>query len=331
MQLRLQSPNWFQDQKEFMRQTRLNRNVYGDEYILAIAPSGMPDKPQALYTLPPDLVDSKYKGSKLWYEFFGDERPEIEYTYKYKGTKRKLVRENLIHFNDNKIGYDGEEQDFFKGESKLKALASVRFNLRAAYESRGVILKHRGALGILSNNQKDVAGSVDIDPKEKERLQNEYSNKYGGLEGQYNLIITNSDLKWQQMTVSPDRLGLFDETEAGLNKLCDAYGTPVELFSSKNKVAYENQRQARKGLYTEQVIPSANEWAAGLNQRYMRNSKNKIVVDFMHLAIFQEDLKERANTLQIMVNALSKLLQDKVITIEEYKAELKRFGIGANN
>lgn len=327
MQIRLQSPNWFQDQKEFMRQTRLNRNVYGDEYIYAIAPAGMPDKPKAIYTLPPNLVEAKYTGSKLWYEFFNGEVPQIDYTYKIKNEKRKLIRENLIHFNDNKIGH-GDDQDFFKGESKLKALAAVRFNLRASYESRGVILKHRGALGILSNNQKDVAGSVSIDPTEKERLQNEYAGKYGGLEGQYNLIITDADLRWQQMSVSPDRLGLFEETEAGLFKVCDAYGVPVELFSSKNKVAYENQRQARKGLYTEQIIPSANEWAAGLNQRYMKNSKNKIVVDYMHLAIFQEDLRERANTLQTMVNALSKMLQDGVITIVEYKEELIRFGIG---
>src|ERR1041384_7045786 len=52
---RLKNPNWFQDQKEFMRQTKLFHEIFGDEFIYNLFPVGMkPSRSSGLFTLPPN-------------------------------------------------------------------------------------------------------------------------------------------------------------------------------------------------------------------------------------------------------------------------------------
>ena len=196
-----------------------------------------------------------------------------------------------------------------------------------AYESRGVILKHRGALGILANAGKDGTGSpLPLDAGERERLQAEYK-KYGGLDGQYSLIISDSNLRWQQMGVNPDRLGLFEEIEKDFDRILDAFGIPPEMFASKQGATYENQAQAEKGLYLRTIIPEANERAAAMTARFFPNGEARVIVDFGHLPIFQDDLNEHANALKIVVEALSKAYNDGAIELEQYQAELIKYGM----
>jgi phage portal protein BeeE len=229
--------------------------------------------------------------------------------------------------NDNRVTVkEATDKNILTGESKMKGLTAAINNLRYAYESRGIILKNRGALGILSNSSTDVAGAVPLDPEEKRRVQEEYRN-YGSLATQNQVIITNANLKWQKMGVNPSELGLFEETEQDFFKICDTYGTPIDLFASTKGSTFENQRQAEKGLYLRTIIPEANEWIASIAQG-MELEGVKLVMDFSHLPIFQEDMKARGESLTAITNALSKMFVDGAISIEEYKEELKKYGIG---
>jgi hypothetical protein len=49
--------------------------------------------------------------------------------------------------------------------------------------------------------------------------------------------------------------------------------------------------------------------------------------DYSHLPIFQANIKERGQSLQTIVNALSKALEDGAINLQQYQAELSKFGI----
>jgi len=50
-------------------------------------------------------------------------------------------------------------------------------------------------------------------------------------------------------------------------------------------------------------------------------------MDYMHLPIFQEDLKTRGDAMTSVFNAMSKAMVDGALTIEEYKKEVRKFGI----
>ena len=323
----LRFPNWFQAQKEFIRQCVLFHEIHGNEYINLFFPVGLPDKVTRLFTLPPNLVSVEYRETTPFY-LFKDAPENIKYIIRYDSTEIELDGDTVVHLNDNRVNVASPiAKEILTGESKLKPLKAVINNIKMAYESRGVILNTRGALGILSNAGKDGTGSpLPMEQGERERLQTEYM-KYGGLNDQYNLIISDSNLRWQQMGVNPDRLGLFEEIEKDFDKILDAFGVPPEMFASKAGATYENQAQAEKGLYLRTIIPEANERAAALTARLLPDSTDRIIADFSHLPIFQDDLSDKATSLKVVVEALSKAYMDQAITIEQYQAELLKYGI----
>jgi len=330
---KLRNPNWMQNGQEFLRQTKIFRSIFGNEYIYELLPFGMDmelAKKSAIYTIPSNWIKPKYDQDKPY--FFEVEAPEsFYYELSYRGQLKKIANNNILHFNDDRADMDNvydHNNTNLTGESKLKALTPALNNLKMAYETRGVLLKNRGALGILSNATSDKIGAIPVDPEERERIQQEYAREYGGLDGQRQLIISSADLRWQQMAISPDKMGLFQETEADFNKILDAYGMPSELFVRAAGATYENQKQAQKGAYINTVIPDANEWISGINSKYRKGAKTKLIMDYMHLTIFQEDLKSKGDALQSNINALSKALQDQVLTPTEYREELAKLGIG---
>lgn len=329
----LAKPNWMQSQREFIRQTSLEHYVFGNEYVYPLVPLGF--KPtaeniKAFYTLPANLVSPEYHNSVPFY--LHATTPEgVKYFIEDAGSKKELTggAELIMHLNDNKVGLDKiNDKMILKGDSKQKALKPAINNITKAYETRGIILKYRGALGIISNASNSEGVGIPLNPKERKRVNDQYKQTYGGLDGQFSVIISNANLRWQQMSVNPDKLGLFQEVEEDFNKFLDAHGMAAELFVRVKNTTYENRKQAEKATYQNTIIPEAWEWIDGFNGKYMQDDPIKATVDYSHLPIFQEDLKMRGEALEKMVNSLSKLLADKAITIEEYQAELAKFGIG---
>jgi hypothetical protein len=316
----LRSPNWFQAQPEWIRQSVLFHEIYGNEFQFLFYPVGMPQKVSRIFTVPPNLVTVEYK-EKTPFFLFKDAPENIRYILTYDSKEQELDAQQIIHLNDNRVTIKTPiDKELLTGESKYSALKAVINNIKAAYESRGVILKYRGALGILSNAGKDGTGSpLPVDEKEKQRLQDDY-RRYGGLDDQFQIIISDSNLKWQQMGVNPDRLGLFEEIEKDFDKILDAAGIPPELFASKEGSTFENQKQAEKGLYLRTIIPEANERAAAMTAKLLPNTTDRIAVDFSHLPMFQDDLNSHGAALKVVVEALSKAFQDGAITIEQYQA-----------
>lgn len=331
----LAKPNWFQDGKEFLKQTKVFHDVFGNEYLYAFFGVGADwSRLSALYSLPPNLVDPKYRDEKRFFEFAGSDNPNIQYLFKNEMNKATpLPLETIIHLNENRISFkSGKDENLLKGKSKMSALRAPINNIRAAYQSRGVILVSRGANGAWVNRGTDAAGStLPLETFEKEETLEKLRN-YGTMSGQNQTIVTNANLAWVQAGVhNPQTLGLFQEIEEDFRTIQASYGTPAELFPKANGSTFENQNQARKGLYNETIVPEAAEWCAPLSSRIFPDGKKSVILDYYWLPIFQEDMKKRADGLQTIINAMSKALQDKAITIEQYQAELSKYGITQKN
>lgn len=328
----IQNPNWFQAGHEFLIQTKTFREIFGNEYIFKTTPVGFKttiDRTKALFAIPGNIVESKYDNSIPY--FLNVVAPKITYKVKNESRWDEYDSELIIHFNDNRANIRSSvDKHLLNGTSKLELNSCVINNIKAAYESRGVILRQRGANGAWVTKSKDgIGAAMPMNPDEKEDLQKQLAN-YGTLAGQNQDIITNSDLAWVQRGPNdPQKLGIFQEIEEDFNKLLDAFGVPSEIFVRTKGATYENQRQAEKGLYVRTIMPEANEWIGGLSSEFLpEGSQTSIVAEYTHLPIFQEDLKSRGEALNSMINCLSRLLQDKQITQEEYRQELTKIGIG---
>jgi phage portal protein BeeE len=319
----INNPNWFQGGKEFLIQTKLYRELYGNEYLFTLDSFGVKNSAIAIYTLEPTLIIPKYQSKEPYYLLTS--APDVRY---YVKNSKEFIDSRLItHLNDNRVSMKSfSDEDLLKGTSKLQPLTPVINLMAASYESRLSVIKNRGANGAWVNKSKDAVGqSRPLNKLDKENLQNA-NDKYGTLFNQHQTIVTDQELSWVQAgTNDPRKLGLFDEIETGFNKLLDAYSVPAEMFVRANGSTYENQLQAEKGLYTRTIIPEANEWVQGITKGKLTNSK--IVANFDHLPCFQNDLKAQADRLSSIVTACSKALADNAITIEQYKAMLLNYGI----
>ena len=321
----LNNPNYFQQGKEFIRQSSLFHDITGNEYLYFQKAIGFkPTNAKQIFTLPPQNVDIKFDN----YDFFFFVEPndaDIKYTFKAGNEQIPLVNENIVHLNDNRVKLD---KDLLKGESKLKALRAPINNILAAYGARNTFLVNRGALGILSNSSKDgVGGTVNLNPEDKEKLQKEFK-KYGVQKEQWHTIITNMSLTWQQMGVDIEKLRVFEEVEQDFYKITDSYGLDRALFSSNRGVTFNNKEGAQKQFYENTIIPEFSEWIGAINHYFGTEKESwELIGDFTHLPFFQEDKKQRGQALQTLVNSLSQALQDGAITIDQYQSELKKFGI----
>ena len=324
----INNPNYFQDGKEFIRQSSLWHDIEGNEYLYFLKPIGFKaSNAKGLFALPPQLVDVKLKNEDPFWLITPNDA-EINYTIKINNKIIPLQIDSIIHLNDNRVNINQNQKDILKGESKLKALSGPINNIIAAYEARNVFLTQRGALGILSNSNKDQMGStVPLDDKEKERLQNEFKN-YGVQKNQWHTIITNMSLNWQQMGVDIEKLKVFEEVREDFFKILDSYGVPQDLFANQKGVTFQNQKNAEKRFYESTIVPEFKEWIGSINKFYgTENESWELVGDYSHLPVFAENIKERGQSLQTIVNALSKALEDGAITLEQYQAELSKFGI----
>lgn len=311
----LRNPNWYQSQKEFWRLTSMIRDIFGEEFIYFLKPYGMSDTYQGMYTINPTYVTIKNDIKTPL--FLTDKNDGISYIYTFNGKEYPIDASCLVHLNDNKIDADND----LRGASLIDSLQGPIKNIRAAYQKRNIVLNM--PVGILSNDQKDaIGGAISMDDDEKADLR-ERIKKQQGLP-----IITNLPVRYEDMTINSQNLGLFEEVREDTAKLCDSFGVPYEVLASQKGTTFTNLKEAKKQMYEETIIPTQEERIDGLNRAVMTAGKPwEIRVTYSHLPVFSEDIKQRAISLNQLVSALSQAMEDGAITIDQYRAELNKYGI----
>ena len=312
----LRRPNWFQGAKEFWRQSSLWRDIFGNEYIYFLTPVGSPKSFHGMFTLDSSKVTIEYKPEGQYFNNAIDEG--VSYFYNIGGKKIPLDKENLIHLNDNRV----QASNILTGTSKIDSLQVSIKNIRAAYKKRNIGLNM--PIGVFSNNAPGDATGVTLPlmAGEKEEAQKAL-RKHESLP-----IFTNMNVKFEGMEISSNKLGLFEEVREDTGRICDAYGIPYELLASQKGVTFANLKEAKKQMYEETIIPDVREKDSALNNHIGAEALSwEIKTDFSHLPVFADDQKQRAISLKQVMDALNVGLQAGIITDEQAKKELTKFGI----
>ena len=183
-------------------------------------------------------------------------------------------------------------------------------------------------VGILSNNNpSDAQGiTMPLDAEEKSEAMIQLKQR-GALP-----ILTNMALNYNSMAINAEQMGLFQEIRADLERVCDEFGVPYELLASEkgNRFA-SNQNTAEKWFYENTVIPDTDERISALNHFFEKKNRGamtwELKASFDHLPVFQENVKERSQSLNTLTMALNRAFTDGAITIQQYQDELKKFAI----
>lgn len=317
----LKQPNPLQSWNQFLAQAKVYEQAFGEVFIFALMPIGFDDKSRvkALWILPNWIVNVKLTGKHYMQT---DINEIIEgYEISINGVLTPLARQSVLHIRDN----NQNSMDVIRGQSRLASLGDPISNIIAAYEARNVLITRKGALGILSNQTRDVAGSKPLKKEDKEEVQEEFK-KYGLGKDQYQVIITNANLKWQPMTFPTKELMLFEELEDDVRQIADNFDYPFQLLGFKGESALSNGgalTEAKKSLYQDAIIPEADGWAESFTT-FFEGEKNQfqITVSFDHLEVLQQGEKERADAFSAKVTANTPLLEKNIITLNQFLTAL---------
>jgi len=317
-----EQPNALQSGIQFYSQQNHYIDIFGYCPVLKVHPIGMASEVSALWNIPPYLIDD-FSFSGKWLKQNDIKEIYKKITISWEGESQPLDMDNIYFVFDDGIGTECDT-NLTIPDSRMVGLEYPISNIHAAYKSRNTLITKRGAIGILTNDQKDQAGFIPLPSGEKDAVQADF--RQYGLTGQpKQVIITDAALKWQQMGFATKDLLLFEEIEDDINRLCDAYGYPPELMARGKDVTFDNKKQAKKAFYRDTVIPEAES-------RIQQNSKGIIdpesgismKVDFTDIDVIQEEAKDKADARMALNNALSIEYANGLITKNMWLIELGR-------
>jgi len=292
----LMKPNVTQTMQEFLFQYKQQFNLYGNQFIFK-------NKPSTLSKLPASLMNVSAFGMKP--QLTGKLFRQVElsgiishYEYDLNSLRERFEVDEIMWTKrtdpDNPI----------VGCSIIEALKYPLSNTKAAYEYRNVIMTKKGAIGILSNESKDSMGAATIKKEDKEKLEKQYSRDYGIEEHQSQVILTEAQLKWQPMTYPTKDLLLFEEVEANMITIADAFGHNINIYTSKN-ATFENVKNSIIQTYQDAIFPAADLFTQGLTSFLELPNGERIIASYEYLQIMKENKLSGMAAIQQIITALS--------------------------
>jgi len=281
----LNNPNPIQTQTQFFAQQNTYIDIHGYCPVLKVSPTGFPDVTKTIWNIPPWLFEIDYTGK--WLKQNTIEDIFTNYRLNWNKGQISLNSKDLFFIFDDIIGTQ-DDSALLLPDSRMRGLEYNVSNIIGANKSRNTLINKRGAIGILSNDSKDSVGALPLDPKEKEELQSDFK-RYGLTGQQWQVIVTNANLKWQQMSVPVKDLMLLEGVEADIKELARAYGYPVEMLGI-TEVKYENKKYSKKELYSDTIIPEGKSRMEQFTKGLINPEKKvKIQYNFDAIDVLQEE------------------------------------------
>ena len=260
------------------------------------------DKFSSIYVLPSQHVQINMKGNQRGIE---------SYSLDYFGQdgEEDISVEDVLHLKTFNPDYNGNG-DFLYGQSPLRAAYnSLQTNNDAILTSRNY-LKNQGPRGFLSTKMDDVYGEISESDKEAMRTSFRRNNTGIGKAGQ--MTILPGDWKYSAIDSTSADLQLIEHYKLTVNDICNVYNFPTVLISD-GQTSFSNQKEAKKALWSNVIIPVLTEIRDGLNTWLTPKYGNKICLDFDI-----KDIKELQEDIEKQANAVMKL--QNVVTVNEARA-----------
>lgn len=314
----LRKPNPLMSGAEFLASLSIDWDVFGNAYNFFLTPldkKPTPENVAALYNL-----DARYTFPQATGKIFKQtDINEIvsKYIFDVRGTNYEFSTDKICHISSSNINFLNGQ--YLLGESPLKSLTWALSNIKAAYEARNIYITRRGAFGIFSNNSTGDLGTQPIEKQDKDQLQKDL-NKYGLTKNQWQFIITNANLKWNPITLPTKDLELYKEVKEDVIAIATVYNYPILLLNYMEGSTYANQNIATRQLYTDAIIPAAQQIAGEINRSINAYDFNKeYYLDYSHIEALQADKKTEAERNEISIRTLlevNRAIKEGNLTLE---------------
>jgi hypothetical protein len=309
-------PNPLQDWTQFDAMVKVYVQLFGYCPILKIRPVGFDGSYiTRLWIIPPFLLDIE-ESDEIFYR---TDKPIKKISLNYRGKTANLDPDDIFFIKDFTVSLTS----LVLPQSRIKPLANPINNIIGAFISRKVLINRRGALGILSNSGSDQIGQIPLDDEEKKRVQNELTN-YGLRSDQWQVIVTNAALKWQQMGYPMKELGLFEEVNESTMTICDGLGYVYRLLSSEktSSLGGSDIKEFKAMLYQDFIGPEATKIYDQYNVMF-ETAKYflRIEKDFSEIPALQQDAVKLATARFTRNKAFQIEFLSNACTINEWRVK----------
>lgn len=316
----LKRPNPLQTQKQFLAQQNTYIDIFGYCPVFIIRPFGMPADVSAIWNIPPWLFNVQFTGQ--WLQQNTVEGIFKGYTMQWSTGNVFLPSENLKLIFDDGFGTD-MDINLCIPDSRLRSLEFPVANIIAALKGTNTLIVNKGPTGILSNQAKDSVGHIPMPDGEKVAVQRDFK-RYGIVGQEYQVIITEANLSYQQIGSPMAELQLPETIQNSVNMLCDAYGYYPELLARSQDTTFANKEKAEKMLYTGTIIPESQSRLEQLSNAIIGIGQVfQYTGSFAHVPALQAEAKDMADARKSNDIALEKEFKNNVITLNMWLEALE--------
>jgi HK97 family phage portal protein len=276
----LKRPNPEQSFSTWLQEVIAFGKLTGNRYIYGISPETGPNqgKFKQLYVMPSQLVEIVSGGLMDPVQAY-----KIIYNSEYY-----IAPENMCHIKDFNPDYNSAGSNLY-GQSPLRAGLRVMMSNNEAVTTGLKYLQNQTSRGML------VSKDGTINETQAQALKDKFRKTYQGAQNAGDIIITPKDLSWVNFGLTASDLSLIEQYNGTVKDLCNIYNIPVQLLNNTDASTYNNQKEAKKALYQNAVIPELIKIRDELNRWLVPQYGADLYFDFDFTAI--SELQEEVDKL----------------------------------
>lgn len=252
-----------------------------------------------------------------------------------KGLDRLSDRDFTVRYEDDVRRFDIPSSDLifaadlFPFDSPVlgwSRLRSLKYNVsivERTLRAKHTMSDNPGGIGIFANRGTAAGGHVKpLTREEKERLERNTAAGYGTSHGKSLFHIVTSDLEYQEIAAKIKDFGYDESIAYEVGRIAQAFRIPKEVYTDWSEgTTYENQRAAMLNYIQGDVQSVGDKVAAVLSELYGRD----LQMDYTHLPSMQDAKAVQQDRYLRTAETLTRMLQDGVISTEEYRDLFERW------
>ena len=217
-------------------------------------------------------------------------------------TKKFMPPENIWHVRLFP-NLDYQEGKNFRGLSPIRVAARVINSEIFGDEIVENTFKRGMPPGILTK-KTDAFNITNVEAQRKD-MEATWDKKYSKRERAGKPIFTVGDLAWLPIGFSNlTDLQITEINKRALRTLCNMWGIPSRIMNDMEGGSYTKDKEDRKAIYTNRLIPDADLFWGGIN-KLLRTSGFRYKPDYTQIPELQDDKEATAKIYQIGYNCNS--------------------------
>jgi HK97 family phage portal protein len=250
--------------------------------------------------------------------------PNPNYNFKLGSNERNYTKEELQQIKLFNPSFSSVTEAQY-GLSLIQVASRVVKTGNDRWDASATLFQNRGAIGFVTDSS-----DRPMQAEEAEAVQAAFDNRSAGADKFGRTLVTNKDLKFQQMAMSSTDMQLVEQGVVGLRAICNVLGYDSSLFNDPANKTFNNRKEAEKSMYTNVMMSLADIFDSSdtnfIAKNHYPDGSRRIRHDFNGIEALQSDKKTEAEKDKIEMEGINLVLSmpisneaKKELLIEKYE------------